>query len=144
MAGDVRYRRSDFVSLFKRACEAASCFLSLIGYYLNMFYCSRLKSRELNPDEVFLDSSNLPEFDNQQFEGRLEKAISRKTILFFLLICLGIFIIFVLRTGYLQLAKGEYYANRSLNNTLNLLTIFPERGNIYDRNGEELAWNDQG
>lgn len=144
MASDVRYRRSDFVGLFKRACEAASCFLSLIGYYLNMFYRSRLKSRELNPDEVFLDSSNLPEFDNQQFEGRLEKAISRKTILFFLLICLGVFIIFVLRTGYLQLAKGEYYANRSLNNTLNLLTIFPERGNIYDRNGEELAWNDQG
>ncbi|MFA7394984.1 MAG: penicillin-binding transpeptidase domain-containing protein [Candidatus Paceibacterota bacterium] len=109
-----------------------------------MFYRSRLKSKELNPDEIFLDSSNLPEFDNQQFEGRLEKAISRKTILFFLLVCLGIFAIFALRTGYLQLAKGEYYANRSLNNTLNLLTIFPDRGNIYDRNGEELAWNDKG
>lgn len=144
MASNACHSRHNFVGLFKRNCEATDCFLSLIGYYLDMFYRSRLKSKELNPDEIFLDSSNLPEFDNQQFEGRLEKAIGRNTILFFLLVCLGIFAIFALRTGYLQLAKGEYYANRSLNNTLNLLTIFPDRGNIYDRNGEELAWNDKG
>lgn len=144
MAYYVSHGCCNFDCLSDRNCEAKDCLLPLISYYLGMFYRSRLKSRELNPDEIFLDSSNLPEFDNQQFEGRLEKAIGRNTILFFLLICFGIFAVFVLRTGYLQLARGEYYANRSLNNTLNLLTIFPDRGNIYDRNGEELAWNDKG
>ncbi|MFA5737126.1 MAG: penicillin-binding transpeptidase domain-containing protein [Candidatus Paceibacterota bacterium] len=109
-----------------------------------MFYQSRLKSKELDPDEIFLDSSNLPEFDNQQFEGRLEKAITKNTILFFLLVCVGIFLVFILKTGHLQLIRGKNYANRSLNNTLNLLTIFPDRGNIYDCYGKELAWNDRG
>lgn len=111
---------------------------------MGMFYRSRFKSRELNPDEIFLDASNLPDFDNQQFEGRLEKAITRNTVLFFWAACLGLFLVFILRTGYLQLVNGDYYAKRSMNNTLNFLTIFPDRGNIYDRNGESLAWNDKG
>jgi hypothetical protein len=42
--------------------------------------------REIDPDEIFLDSKNLPNFNTQQFEGRIEKAISKKSI-----ISLGIF-----------------------------------------------------
>lgn len=109
-----------------------------------MFRRSRRLYKELNPDEVFLDASNLPDFDNQQFEGRLEKAISRGTIIFFLLSCLAIFLTLAIRVGYLQIFRGGYYADRSLNNTLNFLTIFPDRGNIYDCRGEALAWNDKG
>lgn len=100
--------------------------------------------KELNPDEIFLDASNLPDFDNQQFEGRIEKAISRSAIIFFLLSCFFIFLILMVRVGYLQFVRGSYYADRSINNTLNFLTIFPDRGNIYDRQGEILAWNDKG
>ena len=29
-------------------------------------------NKEIDPDEIFMDSRNLPQFDNQQFEGRIE------------------------------------------------------------------------
>lgn len=99
------------------------------------------KSREIFLDEVFLDSSNLPDFDVHQFEGRIEKPIQKKTIVY-----LGIFfsivsVIFLWKIGTLQIVKGEAYALRSENNRLKHTPIFSERGIIYDRNGLELVWN---
>ena len=40
--------------------------------------------------------------------------------------------------------KGEAYFIRSENNTLAKILIFADRGIIYDRNKEELAWNKKG
>lgn len=95
----------------------------------------------VEPDEIFLDSKNLQNFNRQQFEGRIEKAIPKKTILF-----LGIFfiisgIMFSSRLWYLQIQKGESYFKRSENNTLEKQIIFADRGIIYDRNKKELVWN---
>jgi len=95
----------------------------------------------VEPDEIFLDSKNLQNFDRQQFEGRIEKPISKKTIIFvgfFFLFFLGVFFV---RLGYLQIQKGETYLNRSQNNVLEKQIIFSDRGIIYDRNKVELAWN---
>ena len=95
----------------------------------------------VEPDEIFLDSKNLQNFDRQQFEGRIEKPISKKTIILlgvFFLLFLGIF---SSRLGYLQIQKGEAYLDRSNNNTLEKQIIFSDRGIIYDRNKKELAWN---
>ncbi|MFA5095178.1 MAG: penicillin-binding transpeptidase domain-containing protein [Candidatus Paceibacterota bacterium] len=95
----------------------------------------------VEPDEIFLDSKNLQNFDRQQFEGRIEKPISKKTISFigaFFLLFVGIFSV---RLGYLQIQKGEAYLNRSQNNVLEKQIIFSDRGIIYDRNKKELAWN---
>ena len=69
---------------------------------------NKRKILTVEPDEIFLDSKNLQNFDLQQFEGRIEKTIPKKTILF-----LGII-------------------------------LFAERGIIYDRNRQELAWNKVG
>ena len=44
----------------------------------------RLSHEAIHPDEIFLDSSNLPQFNRQQFEGRLEKPIAKN-----LLVALG-------------------------------------------------------
>ncbi len=95
----------------------------------------------VEPDEIFLDSKNPQNFDRQQFEGRIEKPIPKRTILF-----LGIFFLitavsFSTRLGYLQIKKGEAYLQRSQNNTLEKQIIFADRGIIYDRNKQELAWN---
>lgn len=97
----------------------------------------------VDPDEIFLDSSNLENFDRQQFEGRIEKTIPKKTI--FALGILFIFIsgIFGYRLAYLQIGKGEAYFERSQNNVLEKIILFAERGIIYDRNKVELAWNDK-
>ncbi len=97
--------------------------------------------KEITPDEIFLDSKNLPEFDTQQFEGRLEKAIPKKSIFglgIFFLFCASIFIY---QLGNLQIIKGEAYFKKSENNTLMKQPIFADRGLIYDRNDVLLSWN---
>ena len=35
----------------------------------------------IEADEIFLDSSNLPQFDTQQFEGRIEKPITKNAVI---------------------------------------------------------------
>ena len=105
---------------------------------------SRKKSNfnhEIAPDEIFLDSRNSPDFDTQQFEGRLERPIPKKTALilggFFFLILL----IFLGKTVFLQVLHGASFRQKSENNRLLEITIFGDRGVIYDRNKVELVWN---
>ena len=97
--------------------------------------------KEINPDEIFLDSSNLPQFDRHQFEGRLERPIARRTM------CMlgGVFFLTMLmvlsKTFSLQIREGDRYANQSAQNRLRYSLIFGSRGVFYDRNGTLLAWN---
>jgi len=95
----------------------------------------------VEPDEIFLDSKNLENFDSQQFEGRIEKQISKQTLVFLGIFFLIFVIVFSSRLGFLQIQKGEAYLKRSENNTLEKQIIFADRGIIYDRNKKELAWN---
>ena len=97
--------------------------------------------RNIDPDEIFLDSKNLPEFNTQQFEGRLEKPIPKNSIFFLGIFFLGITIIFISKLGVLQIMKGEAYFKKSENNTLMKEPIVALRGLIYDRNNIPLAWN---
>lgn len=96
---------------------------------------------EINLDEVFLDSSNLPDFDKSQFEGRLEKPIGKKVILQLSLVFALVFAVAIFKIWSLQVIHGEEYANQSELNRLRHVLVFSERGVIYDRNGTELAWN---
>src|SRR3989344_5932181 len=101
-------------------------------------------NREINPDEIFLDSKNLPQFNTQQFEGRIEKPIERVAVVILGLFFLLVSFIFIGRVWFLQVAKGEEYKERSENNRLEHTPIFSVRGIIYDRNNIELAWNSLG
>lgn len=96
---------------------------------------------EIDPDEIFLDSSNLPDFNTSQFEGRIEKPISKKIIMllggaFFL-----VFVVMTMQLWMLQVVKGEEYTIQSESNRLQHSIIFSDRGIIYDRKGTELTWN---
>jgi penicillin-binding protein 2 len=107
----------------------------------------RRRNRSLysvDPDEIFLDSKNLPNFNTQQFEGRIEKPISKNvvSVMSFFFIVIGI--VFTWRVGILQIKEGDAYLKRSENNTLARQPIFSDRGLIYDRNQVLLAWNDWG
>lgn len=96
---------------------------------------------DIDPDEIFLDSSNLPDFDVYQFEGRLIQPISKRSVFalgFFFLAIVGIFL---WRVGSLQVLEGDTWAKKSENNRLAYTYLFPERGIIYDRNKKMLAWN---
>jgi len=100
------------------------------------------RSREITPEEIFLDSSNLPEHDPLQLEGRVERPVSALSIIavgaFFLVVALG----FGVRAYTLQVQEGDSYADISRNNTLDSSILFATRGVIYDRAGTELAWNE--
>ena len=97
--------------------------------------------RDIAPDEIFLDSKNLPCFNTQQFEGRLEKAIPKRSIFMIGLFFLFCGIIFVYKLSNLQIIKGEAYFKKSQNNTLMKQPIFADRGLIYDRNNVLLSYN---
>ncbi len=106
-----------------------------------MKFKNKKKYHAVDPDEIFLDSKNLPQFNTQQFEGRIEKPIPKRVI-FFLAIFLGtIGSVFLYQLGVLQITKGEAYLKRSEDNTLATVPVFAARGIIYDRNKTKLAWN---
>lgn len=108
-----------------------------MGFHINH---KRIK-KDIDPDEIFLDSENLPDFNTQQFEGRLEKAIPKRSILFVGLFFLLVSFIFIGQIINLQIIKGEAYFKKSENNTLMKRPIFADRGLIYDRNQVLLSWN---
>src|SRR3989344_6219610 len=86
------------------------------------------KKTEIHPDEIFLDSSNLPDFDIHQLEGRIEKPISKQTHIILGIFFLLISAVFLGRASFLQLVEGESFRERSENNRLRHTFIFAERG----------------
>jgi penicillin-binding protein 2 len=106
-----------------------------------MFRLKRRQNTEIDPNEILLDSRNLPNFNAQQFEGRIEKPISKYTV-----IALGFFFFvvqfaYLSKVGILQIAEGEKMKVRAESNRLEKSVIFGDRGIIYDRNKIPLAWN---
>ncbi len=95
----------------------------------------------IEPDEIFLDSKNLPDFDTQQFEGQISKPISRHAMIAIEVIFCVLVIVFGGRLWILQIKNGEIYKEQSKNNSLFVEPIFAARGNVYDRNNVLLAWN---
>jgi len=98
---------------------------------------------EVETYEIFVDAQNLPKFNAQQMEGRIEKPISKKSLIllgsFFLLIGLLI----VGRISFVQIRHGESYFQRSQNNRLDKTILFTQRGAIFDRNKVPLIWNEE-
>jgi penicillin-binding protein 2 len=100
--------------------------------------------KDIDPDEIFLDSKNLPNFNTQQFEGRLEKAIPKHSIFIMGLFFTIVSVVFIWQVVNLQIIKGEAYFKKSENNTLMKQPIFADRGLVYDRVGTLLTWNTWG
>lgn len=102
---------------------------------------TRSVQKSIDPDEIFIDSQNLPDFDTHQFEGRIEKPISFRVFSF-----VGVFLsvvacIFLYRLWNLQINEGQKFRLRSDSNNLHNIVIFADRGVIYDRNKVPLVWN---
>lgn len=96
---------------------------------------------EIEPDEIFLDASNLPAFDRSQLEGQLERSLSKHSLFLFGAVACLVAILFLAKIWELQITNGAVYAQQSENNRLEHTLIFADRGVIYDRRGEKLAWN---
>jgi penicillin-binding protein 2 len=118
----------------------STSFTKRIRKFFKSFF--RRTGGEIFPDEIFLDSHNLPQFNTHQFEGRLEKPLRSRVFIsigFVFIVILGIF---GFRLWKLQIGQGDVFAQKSENNRLDKTIIFPDRGVIYDRNHVALAWNE--
>lgn len=102
----------------------------------------RRKGHEIAPDEIFLDSSNLPRKNEGQFEGRVVLSVSKHALLGIGVAFALVMVLFSARAFYLEIVQGATYADISRNNRLDRSVAFASRGIIFDRNGQELAWNE--
>ena len=99
------------------------------------------KNLEIDPEDIFLDSSNLPKFDVDQFEGRIEKPIPLRNIVIVGIMFAILGVVYIYQIVNVQVVKGKDFRAIAENNHLNQSLIFAERGAIMDRYGRLLAWN---
>ena len=102
----------------------------------------RAAEHGFDPDEVFLDSANLPGFERGRPEGTIEMPISSRAIAGVGLVAATVGLWFLWTLVSLQVISGESYALRAAENSLRRETTFAARGTIYDRNGAALAWDE--
>lgn len=102
----------------------------------------KAKAREIALDEIFLDSKNLAGFDTERFEGRLEFPLSGGVLKLIIASFAVIMFVLFLKAAGLQIAQGSYFEKRAANNFLRYEYLAAPRGEIYDRNGVLLAWNE--
>ena len=99
------------------------------------------KYQDISPEDIFIDSTNLPGFEEHRFEGRIEKPMSPKTFLVMKIVLILVMIALVSKLMILSIKQGSIYTQISENNRLEHTLIFADRGIIYDRNMRELATN---
>ena len=99
--------------------------------------------REIDPDEIFIDSANAGEFDRDQFEGRIERPLSRRSFIAAGVLAGVLALLLLGRAGNLQIINGSAYAKQARENQLEQKIIFADRGAIDDRAGRHLAWNER-
>lgn len=103
----------------------------------------RYTNPELDPDEIFLDASNQPDFNRDQLEGRLERPISSRSFLGMGGVILLVFFALIAQAANLGIVQGEKFAAQSERNRLRPDVIFAQRGAILDRNGTPLVSNER-
>lgn len=98
--------------------------------------------KDIAPEEIFLDSSNLPAHEYERSEGTVERPVSGRAILGVGIVFAGVLMMFLGRSFTLQVKQGTALAAVSIDNTLDSSIVFATRGVIYDRTGMQLAWNE--
>lgn len=99
------------------------------------------RGQEINPEDIFLDSANLPGLNRDRFEGRIEKPIGERTFFIFKIAMVLVAVFLSGKLWGLQVMKGQVYAEVSESNRLDRTIIFADRGVIYDRNRLPMAEN---
>jgi len=107
-----------------------------------MWWKKKKTKTHIEFDEILLDSSNIPSFNQARMEGRIELPITKRNVFTVGLIFGLIALIYFGQVFRLQIIGGEEYRERSERNSVDKDVIIAERGVIYDRNGEMLAWNE--
>lgn len=107
-----------------------------------MFGRRTRRIHEIVPEDIFLESSNLPGRNDASLEARVVRPISARAVISVGVAFTLVALLFTWRSFELGVVHGETYAEVSRNNRLDRSISFAARGVIYDRRGEELAWNE--
>lgn len=107
----------------------------------SFFKKNKQRYTPLDPDEIFLDSQNLPNFNTDQFEGRIERPISKSVFTLVTIFIILVGSLFSYKLWFLQIVQGQSFRKRSDNNSLHKTLIYADRGVIYDRKGTPIVWN---
>lgn len=99
-------------------------------------------SGRVEVEEVLLDSSNILALNQGRLEGKRELPIKKSGVRTVGIIFSCIALVFFYHIFTLQVVKGDEYQAISENNRISKAVIIAERGVVYDRNGEMLAWNE--
>ncbi len=106
----------------------------------------KLRDRYLSSvevEEVLLDSSNILAFNQGRMEGKRELQISKRSVRTVGILFTCIAVVFFYKIFNLQIVRGEEFRIISENNQVDKVHIIAERGVVYDRNGEMVAWNEK-
>lgn len=99
-------------------------------------------TKSVEVEEVLLDASNIPAFNQGRMEGKREVPISKNSVRTVGFIFSAIALVFFYQIFSLQIVRGEEFKTISENNRVDEVLIIAERGVVYDRNGEMVAWNE--
>ncbi len=114
----------------------------MVRKMINKINRKKYSAKDIDLDEVFIDSENVSNFNTDQFEGRIEKPISKKVVFLMSFIFLFIFCAYSFKVWRLQAIDGQNFTKISQENTLRHTLIFADRGIVYDRNQVPLIWNE--
>lgn len=103
---------------------------------------SRKIEREIAFEEAVVDTAGSHLFNSGRLEGKFELPLAQRNILFVGVICIVISLLYVSKLFSLQVLHGSEYHALSINNTVFNNPIIAERGVLYDRNEEMIAWNE--
>ncbi len=93
-------------------------------------------------DEVLLDATNVSSLNLARLEGKRELPISYVSIYAVGAVFIIVSVIFFLKIFQLQVTEGANYSAIAQNNSVDEAVVIAERGVIYDRNDELVAWNE--
>ena len=91
----------------------------------------------IEPEEILLDATKSSDLDEQ----RIEVPIRPKIFRIFAGIIFGIFFILTSQAAYMQISRGDYFNNLAERNRTRSLSLFAQRGIIYDKNFKQLVFN---
>lgn len=100
------------------------------------------KKHAVSFEEILLDSSNLPSLNTARMEGRIELPLSKRSLHGVGVTFMIIAILFSVQLFRLQIIQGAELADKSKENSIDHSVIIAERGTIYDRRREPIAWNE--
>lgn len=107
---------------------------------MRLFRKKNQKNVEL--DEMLLDATNIPSFNLARMEGKRELPISFASIKSVGIVFFIIAGVFLTKIFHLQVTEGASYKSIAENNSVDQAVIIAERGVVYDRNEELVAWNE--